>query len=156
MKRPPLGHMQTTQTMANLGAMTPGYGAGLATSMSTPAVGMGANQPNHFGNHQQAQQPYGQHAMNPMSYQNFMGAPYGMQMAAGQGFPQMYGAQNPMMMGMYNPMMGGMNMNMGMGMGQMGMGYMGTGMGMGMQGEMQAMASNRRDQIDRWRSSVAR
>ena len=98
-----------------------------------------------------------------------------MQMAPNQGLQNMYGMQMPMMTGGYNPAMygAGMGMNNGMGMG-MGMGLgMGTGMnnnmnsmgmsigmghqgmGMGMQGEMAPMETRHRDQIDRWRSSVA-
>jgi len=113
--------------------------------------------------YQQYQQAYGQ-----QMYQPTMASPYGMQ-------------QNPMM-GVYNPMMlnnmamgpagmnggyfagmpnsygGGMTPNMNMNMGY-GMGYNMQGMpmnyGMGMQQEM-PMQPDQRNQIDRWRSSVAK
>jgi len=129
-------------------------------------------QPSYNLQQQQYQQAYGQQIATPVGCQPAMASPYGMQ-------------QNPMM-GVYTPMMmnnmamgqagmnGGyfpampngyagsmtpnMHMNIGYGMGYGAQGMpMGYGMGMGMQQQQEMpMHNQQRDQIDRWRSSVAK
>ena len=146
-------------------AFTPGFPAGMPTSVSMP-VGLSNQSQGYFGlpgQQQQQQQQYmgmnmgmatsmgvgagynpQQQMMNPLAYQQFTAAtPYG-NMAAGPGFPmQAYGYPGmPMGMGF-----GGMGMPMGMGMGM--------GVGMGMPADYMSMDPSQRDKIDRWRSSVA-
>jgi len=122
---------------------------------------------------QQYQQAYGHQMGTPVGYQPAMASPYGIQQNP------MMGVYNPMMMNnnmamgpagmnggyfaaMPNGYGGGttpnMNMNMGYAMGYGAQGIpTGYGMGMGMQQQQEMpMQTNQRDQIDRWRSSVAK